>query len=35
MGSVDLDDYLTDLSLAILCSLLSDLVLVVRLADTN
>ena len=35
IGSADLDDDLTDLSLLISCSLQSDLVLVVRLAYTN
>jgi len=35
IGSVGLDDYLTDSSLAVSCSLQSDLVLVVRLAYTN
>jgi hypothetical protein len=35
IGSVGLDDYLTDSSLAIYSSLQSDLVLVVRLAYTN
>jgi hypothetical protein len=35
IGSVGLDDDLTDLSLAVFCSLQSDLVLDVRLAYTN
>jgi hypothetical protein len=35
IGSVGFDDYLTDPSLAISCSLPSDFVLVVRLAYSN
>jgi hypothetical protein len=35
IGSVSFDDYLTDSSLAVSCSLQLALVLVVQLADTN
>jgi hypothetical protein len=35
IGSVGFDDYLTDSSLPVACSLQSDLVLVVRLSYTN